>query len=211
MPKSTPPELQLALSNIDRIYDRDLAVKRGHTEFIRQQFESDDPYKSPFTGMAAHMMYNGTCLSGPGGMYGLTNDYDYAPGEEPYLYRDLAHAVCKRLVKLRSPIIHKFWHAAQVNYYSSIQIMDPPNTLGKGKAALARDLADEILHIIERSGGGQWLFVGMYTEHRVRRPNVCFPKEPQTREDYSKTLYHFVRESWDIATARNEKERLQHA
>jgi len=183
--------LEIAKNNIDIIYDKDALKKQQRRDFIDASFENKS---QPLARVAAFMMYNGTCLTGPGGLYGIANDWDYAPGTVLYPGRKICYAVCDKIVPLNVPVERFGCLPYQTKYYSTLRF----NTdfLGIESSNLHEDedllteMSKEVQDIFKRYPSAYWS--GMYMEHRIRKPNVCFPKEPQTQYDYIK-ICHFMR------------------
>lgn len=174
-----------AIDNINKIYDRDLDRKKSRSLFIDKSFEQKD---QPFAGLAAFMMYNGTTITGPAGIYGIANDYDYAPGTDPWVNRDLCILVAKKIKKLGYPV-HKHIVSYEINFYASLRALCcyiPKNSKYRFASALTLNLKDIM------DSHPNFIFTQMYIEHRIRRPNVCYPSEPQTSYDYLKILFQFV-------------------
>jgi len=183
--------LEIARNNIDTIYNKDIAKKQQRRNFIDASFENKS---EPFTGIAAFMMYNGTCLTGPGGLYGITNDWDYAPGTVLYPGRKICYAICDKIVSLNIPINHFAWVPYQTKYYSKLRInadfLDIESSNLHEDEEFLTEMSKEVQDIFKRYPKAYWS--GMYMEHRIRKPNVCFPNKPQTQYDYIK-ICHFMR------------------
>ena len=174
-----------AIDNINKIYDRDLEKKQGRQRFIDHSFEQKD---RPYAGIAAFMMYNGSTLTGPGGMYGLHNDWDHAPGTEQWVNKDICILIAKKIKKLGYPI-HTHIPRYEINFKASFQphcCYIPKDS----KYQFASDLTLNLKDIMDRYPN--FIFTQMYIEHRIRKPNVCFPDEPQTIYDYLSILFQFV-------------------
>jgi hypothetical protein len=169
--------------SIDTIYNKDLAKKNSNSAFIEASCKNKE---NPMAGVAAFMMHNGTCMTGPGGLYGIANNWDYAPGTETYPGKELCLKIAEKIAKSRIKVWGLSPNSSRTNFYSHIRIKGDCLCLTPD---LINHFVSDIKYIIKTHPN--YYFCGMYMESRIRKENACFPELEQTIEPYIKTMFHF--------------------
>lgn len=180
--------LEILKISIDQIYNRDLVQKNGNAAFIESSFNKE----RPMAGLAAFLMHNGTCVTGPSGLYGIANNYDYAPGTEPYPGKEICFKIAEKIARSRLKIWGLKPYATQTNFKSNIRLKGDRVSLTRGLvdvSIIIDQLVSNIKYIMKTHPN--FYFCGMYMESRIKKPNVCFPEEPQIVEPYIQTVFHF--------------------